>query len=484
MRKRRKAAWKAVALRHITQWAFAGVLIVGALVQPVARGADIVLHATQASDTSGWQVFQPGEAHAFHLIGDLRADPTLRWNLLIPEPGRYRVRLLARSESTGVIPTIKTGTGETLSGNEEVPRYWEKLELGELSLAQGPGVLELRFKSGHNPAGRAHLQAVELVECGQAKQEEARALEARADTRWMRQAGFGVMVHWTRESAPAQGAAKTYPQAVADLDTEALATRLSLTGAGFVVFTTAHAYQDFPAPLTSLEAVMPGRTTRRDLVAELAASLKRRGMSLILYHNPGTARDSAWLKACGAGRGDEPRRFDLWRAIIAEAGTRYGDRLAGWWFDDGATRLYPSHAPWESLHAAARAGNPGRVIGFNSWEFPSVTPWQDFDCGEGLREARGREGRLPPTGDGIYRSSSRRNLQATACVTIEDDWIHRESGKMPSPPTWQETALQDFLKNSRRSGLVPILNLKITQEGLFNASSLEMVRRAGSRQPR
>lgn len=452
-----------------------------ACTKATTKAADHILHATQAWERRELRIFQPSESAAFHVSGQLAHVPALSWNLQVPETGRYRVRLLARCESGGTFPMIKSVTGEESTGVTPLPVHWDRLEAGSIDLRQGPNTIELRFKSGTPPKGKVDIQSLELTRDGESESAEPRAKAARADTRWLRQAGFGIMLHWTRQSAASEGTPKTYGRAVADLDVEGLANRLGPTGAGFVVFTTAHAFQDFPAPLTALETALPGRTTKRDLVADLASALKRRGMALMLYHNPGTAEDLDWTKCCGLTDRDGGRQFLLWRSIVAEAGRRYGDTLAGWWFDDGATRLYPKNAPWEALHGAARDGNPARLVGFNSWEFASVTDWQDFDCGEGLRDARGREGRLPVDGDGIYRSSSRKGLQATACVTLEEGWLHRENGRMPSPPVWSETDLRAFLSRSRQSGLVPILNLKITQEGMLNPVSLELVRRAAQR---
>jgi hypothetical protein len=446
-----------------------------------ASGADQVLHATQAQEARSLQAFQPGGFAAFYMTGQLADSPQLTWKLTLVAPGTYRVSILARSQARDVQPSLSIGTtGAPLSAGA-LPRSWDRLEIGVANFAAGETLLRLELATRGSPAGRVDIQALELTKVEHAQQAETQALQARADAGWMRQAGFGVMLHWTRESAPAQGPAKSYAQAVDDLDVETLAERLRSTGAGFVVLTTAHAYQDFPAPLTALEKTLAGRTCRRDLIADLAASLQRRGLRLMLYHNPGTAQDTAWIAASGLKAGDRALYFAIWQAIIAEAGERYGDRLAGWWFDDGATRLYPQNAPWPSLHRAARAGHAGRVIGFNSWELPSVTDWQDFDCGEGLREPRGRESRLQPTGDGVYRSSSRKGQQATACVTLENEWLHRQAGQMPSPPTWTEASLRDFLSRSRQSGLVPILNLKITQEGLLGPASLDLLRRAAQK---
>lgn len=443
-----------------------------------AAGADLVLHATQAQEVRNLQAFQPSELAAFYMTGQLADTPRLAWKVNLAEAGSYRVSLLARSEVPAVKPRLIIDDQAPPSTTLSLPRAWDRLEIGVASFAQGANALKLELVAHARQTGRVDIQAIELTRVSHARQEERLTTKARADASWMRQAGFGLMLHWTRESAPAHGPTKPYAQAVEDLDVEALTEKLRSTGAGFVVFTTAHAYQDFPAPLSALEKVLPGRTSRRDLIADLAVSLQRKGLRLMLYHNPGTAQDTAWVAASGLKTGDRSRYFDLWQAMISEAGDRYGDKLAGWWFDDGATRLYPQAAPWASLHHAARSGNSTRLIGYNSWELPSVTDWQDFDCGEGLREPRGREGRLQPSDDGVYRSSSRQGQQATACVTLENDWLHRNPGQMPSSPTWTEPSLRDFLTRSRRSGLVPIFNLKITQEGLLGPESLGLVRRA------
>lgn len=443
----------------------------------LAATPDILLHAGEAEVTA-LTPFQPSPLAGTHLVGQLENGPSATWRFRSTTEGELRIAILARCQSAGARPVIRLGDSAPLETGMTLPRHWDRLEIGSIRVARGENRLRLSFGGDRQPAGRIEVLSVELTEPRRADEEAVRARRARADTGWMRAAGFGIMLHWTRESAPAQGPRKPYAQAARDLDVEALARRLAATGAGFAVLTASHAFQDFPGPSRSLDAVLPGRTSERDLVADLAAALERRGMRLMLYHHPGSGADQAWAEASGLAKGDMARHLRAWEDIVAEAGERYGQRLAGWWFDDGATGLYPRRAPWESLHRAARAGHPGRVIGFNPWELPSVTPWQDFDCGEGLREPRGREGRLGESDGGVYPDSSRMGQQATACVMLEDDWIHREAGRMPSAPRWTEPELAGFLRRSRGTGLVPILNLEVTQEGLLNPESAELVRRA------
>jgi hypothetical protein len=129
------------------------------------------------------------------------------------------------------------------------------------------------------------VHAVEFVRPSvkEALHETALRIRKHADTAWLQNARYGMMVHWTKQSMPLKGDPKSYEQAVADFDVEAFADTMKSTGAGFVVFTTSHAMQYFPAPLKSLDAINPGRTTPRDLPGDLAAALAKRGMKLFLY---------------------------------------------------------------------------------------------------------------------------------------------------------------------------------------------------------
>ena len=249
-----------------------------------------------------------------------------------------------------------------LTGQE---RGWNRVPLdGTLRLPQGAVAVTLRVLA---PAEDFEL-SVQSVELGRPAVRTAlleKAVSLRADAKWFQEAGYGMMVHWTSETMPRAGERKPYAQAVAALDVEAFAAQMQATGAGFVVLTTSHGQQYFPGPSHVLDTLLPGRTTSRDLVGDLAAALQKRGMKLMLYYHLGAGSDPAWIKASGAMETDTTRFFTNWRSFITEIGERYGERLAGWWFDDGAVAYYYRSAPWESLHRAARAGFAQRLIGWN-----------------------------------------------------------------------------------------------------------------------
>jgi hypothetical protein len=148
----------------------------------------------------------------------------------------------------------------------------------------------------------------------------------------MVQARYGLQFHWTSHSQPRRGPRKPYAQAVRDFDVKAFADTVSETGAGYVTVTTSHAEYYFPAPIRAIDGVLPGRTTERDLPADLADALGRKGIRLMLYfhvgHDHWQERDG-WWKRFGFDPADPGRFLDNWCRIQEEIGARYGAKLAG-----------------------------------------------------------------------------------------------------------------------------------------------------------
>jgi hypothetical protein len=303
----------------------------------------------------------------------------------------------------------------------------------------------------------------------------------RADTTWFQHARYGMMVHWTKQSMPLQGDQKPYDQAVADFDVEKFADTMKSTGAGFVVFTTSHAYQYFPAPLKSLDAILPGRTAKRDLPADLAAALAKRGMKMFLYFHLGAHDDPDWLNASGFWETDTTKFFNHLQSIISEVGERYGDQLAGWWFDDGVTNYYYRSAPWEALAKASKAGNPQRLVSFNAWEMNNPTQFHDYCTGEAVYDPRGIDALLTPENKGFYPSGTHAGLQASACLISDANWVHGSRDTPPSGPRWNADQLTELLKGFIAHKNVPIFNLEITQDGHLSPESIAIFQAAAAR---
>lgn len=420
----------------------------------------------------------------FQVAGWTRSDQTASWKITSSEAARHEVFLLVKRANKQPLAFKLDAAGQELRGTLPANPYsWQRVKLdGLLDLPAGESTLSLRIAAADGKGDfNAEVHAIELVRPAVRKTLDQRALAMRADTTWFQQARYGMMVHWTKQSMPLTGDPKSYEQAVADFDVEAFADTMKSTGAGFVVFTTSHAMQYFPAPLKSLDAILPGRTTPRDLPADLSAALAKRGMKLFLYFHLGAHDDADWLKASGFRETDTAPFFNNLQSIISEAGERYGDKLAGWWFDDGITNYYYRSAPWESLAKAAKAGNPQRLVSFNAWEMNNPTAFHDYCTGEACYDPRGIDALLSPADKGIYPSGTHAGLQASACLIADANWVHGSRDTPPSGPRWNADQLTELLKGFIAHRNVPIFNLEITQDGRLSPESIAIFKEAAGR---
>ena len=222
----------------------------------------------------------------------------------------------------------------------------------------------------------------------------------RADTAWMR-GNFGISVHWTSKTLRQDGSRLPYEDAVDAFDPEAFAGSLAAVGAQHCIFTLTHAEEYLALPHPLLEKLLPGRTTRRDLIGELIEALAKRGIRFIAYYNHSCNGndDLPWKRACGYAdgiHGDLDRFADNICGIVEFIARRYGTGLAGWWFDSSysvdprgpentiSCDMGDWQFPWEQLTDAAKAGWRGCAVAYNSGLGRSFlyTDHQDYYAGE------------------------------------------------------------------------------------------------------
>ena len=420
-----------------------------------------VLMAVDAPLPAGCKKFQPHGHGKFYVERWTRSDQVFLWEVNVPATDVYAVNVLARRTAAAPLEIGVSCAGQVVTGH--LAGAWERQSLaGTLRLPAGKTTITLAAR-GTNFA--ASVMSVELVRPAVRERLQKAALALRADTEWMRQARYGLMAHWTSQSFPRHGPRKTYAEAVKVFDVEKFADQVKATGAGFLVLSTSHAEMYFPAPIRALDHVLPGRTTERDLVAELAVALGKRGIRLMLYYNPGSSADPTWLRACGFWETDTRKLFGNLMAVIQEIGERYGDKLAGWWFDDGAVSYYYRSAPWEKLTRAAKAGNPQRVVGYNPWVLPVPTAFQDFHCGEGFNDP------------GDHRSR-RDGLQVCATLTTDGDWGHFRQDSEIGNPRWTAEQMAQYIPQFAAHKVVPIFNVEIYQDGSLSPRTVEMFQQA------
>jgi hypothetical protein len=323
------------------------------------------------------------------------ADDSFTWEVQAPASGEFNVTALTKCK--GAVLELTCGPHKLECG---VPTAWDRIEMGRLKLSRGKHQITLRASQ---PVERMEFYSLELIEprLGEALLRQAK--EMRSDSSWMRKAKYGVQFHWTSMSAPRHGERKLYQEACCAFPVKEFASLVNSTGAGYVIITTSHAQYYFPAPIKAIDRLKPGRTSERDLVSDWIDALGAYGIKLMLYYHVGHGdwkQIDGWWRATGYDPKNPTPFLDTWTAIITEVGQRYGEGLAGWFFDDGCV-YYPLNPDFRKLTASAKAGNPARLVCYNPWvlaaphRFPGLLLWRRLRFPEVLGwSAFGRKRRL------------------------------------------------------------------------------------------
>ena len=214
----------------------------------------------------------------------------------------------------------------------------------------------------------------------------ARAASNNANTDWFNQAKFGVFMHFL--PSPQTGALQ-----IEQFDVKVLADQLADMGAGYFVLTLGQNSGWLNSPNAAYDqrtGYAPGeRCAKRDLPLDLYPALKAKGIRLMLYlpcQVPN--QDRRAQKAYGLAEGPKDQPLDLafaekWGEVIQEWSDRYGDKVAGWWFDGGYAHIGFNDSIAANYASAAKHGNAKAIVTFN----PGVkvirwTKAEDYTAGE------------------------------------------------------------------------------------------------------
>ena len=222
-------------------------------------------------------------------------------------------------------------------------------------------------------------------------------LFAQDRTEWMRTARWGVMTHYLSDLAlrDTPPSVEAWNRVVDAFDAQGLAQEIADTGAGYYLITIGQNSGYFLAPNPAYDritGIRPSHCSRRDLVADVAAALAKRGVRMLVYLPTGAPdRDPAAMAALEWKRGAYPNReFQAkWEQVVRDWSLRWGTRISGWWFDGAywPNTMYRSPQPpnFASLAAAARAGNPANIVTFNRgviYPILTMTEQEDYTAGE------------------------------------------------------------------------------------------------------
>ena len=298
----------------------------------------------------------------------------------------------------------------------------------------------------------------------------------KADFNKLASLGYGVGFHWTTWTVGKNGVSLPFEEAVNRFDVNRFAEQAERTGAGFVLFTTTHLYQFMACPNPAVERILPGRTTKRDLIMEIADALDKRGIKLMLYyhHCLSVNQDPEWRKASGMEDGKLDKVFDNYCEILTWMGKRYKEKAAAFWFDAGYDLNKLNAAPWERMTRAAKAGYPDRLVAYNSGieNQESYTEFQDYWAGEVSRLNYCPRGGLTVNGLPWFSLASWHANADPIMVQCGEWGLHKDSYKLQWFPPCPEEAANFYKRFKEKNGTVAF-NLLIWQDGEIYAPDLK-----------
>ncbi len=321
-----------------------------------------------------------------------------------------------------------------------------------------------------------------------------------ARTAWMREAKWGVAIHFVREfieNHRVQG--KMTPQAwqqlVEDFDVEALADQVEEIGAGYVLIGLSQCGGCFLAPNATYDRLL-GRDEqtswfpRRDVIRELGLALRKRGVALMVYLpiEPPVRGDHEAVRVLrpigqkhavdGHVISEEEgwRHFvEQWQHVVREYSTRWGDLVSGWWFDGGwfGQLAYEDGPNWDSFMLAVRAGNPHAAVAINH-QYQNLRnlppPREDYFAGEVNHP------------DSIFAFSAFRNevVQNQVLTFLGDTW------GLGSKPRYSQEQLAKIAENVVDGGCVLTWDVPFQLDGTLHPAFIDHLKafnRAARRSP-
>ena len=305
----------------------------------------------------------------------------------------------------------------------------------------------------------------------------------RANTDWLASCRYGIGAHWTAQTVGRRGAALPFQKAVDAFDVKRFVDQLTYAGADYLLFTSAHALQMLPAPHPVIDKILPGRTCKRDLLAELADALAAKDKYLLIYYNHSCnrAQDRPWEQAVGYHDRDKNRLARNLLEIVGWMGERYGNKIKAWWFDSPysldprgphnsvSTDMTGFQFPWERFTVAAKRGFPGRLVTYN----PGVahtflyTTHQDYWSGELVNLKTPAKARYLENG-----------LQWFGWTCLEDrGWVHRRLNSEIRKPLYSDEAVIAYVRACHSHQAPMTFNVGIYQDGQMAPASVEQLQR-------
>lgn len=219
---------------------------------------------------------------------------------------------------------------------------------------------------------------------------------------------YGLLVHYlyglqNGKEPWNQGKITSWDSCINSFNVKKFADDVSLTGAGYVIFTIQQNSQYFSCPNNTFEKitgyVRGAATPKRDLINDIYVALNARGISLMLYvtgNGPfadlksmtALTRNSYKMKR-DKEHGDvleiNNNFLSSWSLVLKDISLRYKSKIKGWWVDGAYPFIGYNDTSLAILSKALKSGNRNAIIVFNPAPKDSVsfyTQLDDYTAGE------------------------------------------------------------------------------------------------------
>ena len=439
----------------------------------------VVLTGASAQHPSSMTV-QVFDAVKYAWITGLGAGQYLTWSVNVDQGGLYDATLMVDSgvanQSFGL--AVDGGTPESFT---VASASWTRANAGKITLPTGVHTITLTTSG----SGSASVKGLELLPDVDAAAYASRVTAYKASTAHFASYDYGLMFQYGAWGFPENGgAALPINSQAADFNVASFVSMVQSTGAKYVIWSmTWYTYQ-MDAPNAAVNSIVDetNRTATTDLVGNVAAALAAQGIDFYLYYHSGSDTQSPggydstdWWQAqnwpaswSSAGWGNRSTFFTNWTNVVSTLGTRYGSLLKGWFFDDGGMLYYGG--PFEDLSIAARAGNPSRLLSYNSYVLSNITDFEDVGFGEVCNA-----GGVPLGGTGQITTGPETGLQAHCMYEMENDWgIHYQGETIGSTNYSVQSAIALVSNNSLR-GVPTSFAMMMYQDGTVSPTSVSVL---------
>lgn len=416
-----------------------------------------------------------------------KKDIKFIWNIILSQNNKYHIFLIAKGKGKVGI-SIGNNISEIVIDGEQ----WNKYEFEMIDIHDNDKEICLFIPD--IPEIPIDILAMEIVDRDTHIIEQKKAIAFKTDTEWFADGIYGLMFQWMNRATPKEGKTiKPWEEKVNNFNIDRFVDLVEQSGAKHVMWSVTWGEQYISAPIKALDDIIPGRTTKRDLLGEMIDKLHDKGIKMLFYYHAGYdcyhSIDSKWAEKAGWYKGDKSILFKNIASILSEVGERYGKKLCGWFFD-GASRFYNPHsdgsdysigiheAPFEMLSKAARIGNEKRIICYNSWIYPKHTEYQDYFCGEGLSAVENFyfnsfSGKIR----GIFPvNHPHTGLRAHTNFPLEKRWGHVDYNTPIEKPNYTVEDIITVLKSAKKNRFVVSINLEMYEDGTVSPDSKRLLK--------